>query len=85
MEIYNGDKWWEIDSSAVISAPRGLIIGGGSAHGSNLTRSVNHDSGAGNIIEYVTIATTGNTTDFGDLTRSSLTNVGLDNSNGSIA
>ena len=58
---------------------------GGSAHGSNLTRSVNHDSGAQNVIEYVTIATTGNSADFGDLTRSSMTNVGLDNSNGSIA
>ena len=58
---------------------------GGSAHGSNLTRSVNHDSGAGNVIEYVTIATIGNTTDFGDLTRSSMTNGGVDNSNGSIA
>ena len=59
--------------------------GGGSAHGSNLTRSVNHDSGAGNVIEYVTIATTGNGQDFGDLTRSSNCNGGVDNSNGSIA
>tara|TARA_B100000131_G_scaffold321780_1_gene373674 strand:+ start:976 stop:2034 length:1059 start_codon:yes stop_codon:yes gene_type:complete len=57
---------------------------GGSAHGSNLTRSVNHDSGAENIVEYVTITSTGNTQDFGDLTRSSVTSGGVDNSNGSI-
>jgi len=58
---------------------------GGSNHGSNLTRSVNHDSGGGNTIEYVTITTLGNTQDFGDLTVARVSYAGLDNSNGSIA
>ena len=58
---------------------------GGAAHGSNLTRSVNHDNGAGNTVEYVTITTLGNTQEFGDLTVGRITYGGVDNSNGSIA
>ena len=58
---------------------------GGAAHGSNLTRSVNHDSGAENTLEYVTITTLGNTQDFGDLTVARVVYAGSDNSNGSIA
>ena len=58
---------------------------GGSSHGSNLTRSVNHSNDAGNTVEYVTITTLGNTQEFGDLTVARLTYGGVDNSNGSIA
>lgn len=58
---------------------------GGAAHGSNLTRSVNHDNAAGNTVEYVTITTLGNTQEFGDLTVGRITYGGVDNSNGSIA
>ena len=42
---------------------------------------VNSDA---NTIEYVTIATLGNTQDFGDSTHVSDSRGGLDNSNGSI-
>ena len=58
---------------------------GGAAHGSNLTRSVNHSNDAGNTVEYVTITTLGNTQEFGDLTVGRITYGGVDNSNGSIA
>ena len=58
---------------------------GGASHGSNLTRSENHDSGAGNTIEYVTITTLGNSQEFGDLTVARVAYAGSDNSNGSIA
>ena len=51
MEIYNGEKWWEIDGRQ--ASGRGLIsnVGGEFANG----------------ISYVELATTGNATDFGDL------------------
>ena len=51
MEIYNGEKWWEIDGRQ--ASVRGLIsnVGGEFANG----------------ISYVELATTGNAVDFGDL------------------
>ena len=51
MEIYNGEKWWEIDGRQ--ASGRGLIsnVGGEFANG----------------ISYVELATTGNAVDFGDL------------------
>ena len=57
----------------------------GASHGSNLTRSVNRVNSDANTIEYVTIATLGNTADFGDSTHVAASNLGIDNSNGSIA
>ena len=59
MEIYNGDKWWEIDSTSPevqTGGTRGLRGGGESP---------------GNIdkIEYANLDTTGNFVDFGDLTQ----------------
>ena len=57
----------------------------GASHGSNLTRSVNRVNSDANTIEYVTIATLGNTQDFGDSTHVAASNLGIDNSNGSIA
>ena len=57
----------------------------GASHGSNLTRSVNRVNSDANTIEYVTIATLGNTADFGDSTHVATSNLGIDNSNGSIA
>jgi len=56
----------------------------GASHGSNLTRSVNRVNNDANTIEYVTIATLGNTIEFGDSTHSATSNLGIDNSNGSI-
>ena len=55
MEIYNGEQWWEIDSTSPeeqTGGTRGLYAGGQS----------NSDT-----IDFVTIETTGNTTDFGNL------------------
>ena len=59
LEIYNGDKWWEIDSTSPneqTGGTRGLRGGGESP---------------GNIaeIEYANLDTTGNFADFGDLTQ----------------
>ena len=58
MEIYNGEKWWEIDGTSPYEqtgGTRGILMGGES-----------HPAGI-NTISYVQINTTGNTTDFGDL------------------
>ena len=56
LEYYNGEAWWQIDSFTPDSATGGArgVFGGG--------------AGATNIIDYVTISTTGNAIDFGDLT-----------------
>ena len=45
---------------------------------------MNHRNSDANNIEYVTIATLGNTQDFGDATHVSDSKGGIDNSNGSI-
>ena len=55
MEIYNGEQWWEIDSTSPeeqTGGTRGLYAGG----------QDNSDT-----IDFITISTTGNTTDFGNL------------------
>ncbi len=62
LEIYNGDKWWEIDSTSPqeqTGGTRGVFMGG-------------YTSGPPtgyNQIEYVNVDSTGNATDFGDLTQ----------------
>ena len=56
LEIYNGEKWWNIDSTPGTQAPRGIIGGNYPA---------NEDT-----IEYIQINTTGNANDFGNLTTS---------------
>ena len=58
LEIYNGEQWWEIDSTSPeqqTGGTRGLIMGGGYPNCTNL-------------IEFANINTTGNFADFGDLT-----------------
>jgi hypothetical protein len=59
MEIYNGDKWWNIDSTSPAEQTGGTrgLWGGG-----NTPTYFNN-------IQYVNISTTGNTVDFGDLNR----------------
>ena len=55
MEIYNGDKWWNIDSTSPqeqTGGTRGLFIGGAAL----------------NTIDYINVSTTGNAADFGDMT-----------------
>ena len=60
LEIYNGDKWWEIDSTSAqeqTGGSRGLMLGG----------YYQPEGGVVNTIQYINIATTGNAQDFGDL------------------
>ena len=63
MEIYNGDKWWNIDSTSPYEqtgGTRGLFFGG---YGPSPAPSVRRSQ-----IDYINVDTTGNGTDFGDLT-----------------
>ena len=59
MEIYNGDKWWEIDSTS----PEEHTGGTRGLYGMGYNTPARDDE-----IEYVNISTTGNATDFGNLT-----------------
>ena len=62
MEIYNGEAWWEIDATSPeeqTGGTRGVIMGG-LAPG---------EPAGQNVMQYLSIATTGDTDDFGDLTR----------------
>tara|TARA_R100000664_G_scaffold1762_1_gene4601 strand:- start:226 stop:1221 length:996 start_codon:yes stop_codon:yes gene_type:complete len=57
MEIYNGDKWWNIDSTSPTEqtgGTRGVHFGGG-------------DPGRDDVIQYINIDTTGNAVSFGTL------------------
>ena len=57
MEIYNGDKWWEIDSTSPqeqTGGTRGVLFGGG-------------DPGRDDVIQYINIDTTGDAVSFGSL------------------
>ena len=57
MEIYNGDKWWEIDSTSPAEQTGGTrALSAGGASPTNLT-----------LIEFANIDTTGNFDDFGNL------------------
>jgi len=61
MEIYNGDKWWNIDSTSPAEQTGGTrgLFGGGAT-----------PSGEVNTIDYINLTTTGNALNFGDLTYS---------------
>ena len=54
LEIYNGDKWWNIDSTSPNEQTGG-------------TRALFIGSDQGNMIDYINISTTGNAADFGDM------------------
>ncbi len=58
MECFNGTKWYEISVSSpdLNGGARGVCLGG------------NTQPGNSNTIDYITISTAGNATDFGDLT-----------------
>jgi len=59
LEIYNGEKWWEIDSTSPeqhTGATRGLFGGGRDSGGSST-----------NQIQFINVDSTGNGTDFGNL------------------
>ncbi len=62
MEIYNGDKWWEIDSTspeAQTGGTRGVWMGGYTTGPATVY----------NEMDYVNVASTGNAIDFGNLTQ----------------
>ena len=62
LEIYNGEAWFEIDSTSPeeqTGGTRGVIMGG---------LSPSHPNGD-NVMQFITISSTGNSADFGDLTR----------------
>ena len=62
MEIYNGEQWWNIDSTSPeeqTGGTRGVIMGG---------LSPSHPNGD-ETMQFITISSTGNSADFGDLTR----------------
>ena len=62
LEIYNGEAWWMIDSTSPeeqTGGTRGVIMGG---------LSPSHPNGD-NVMQFITISSTGNSADFGDLTR----------------
>ena len=59
LEIYNGDKWWEMDSISLreqTAGTRGFFSGGLNP---SLTDTIN----------YVNVSSTGDATDFGNLTQ----------------
>jgi len=62
LEIYNGEQWFEIDATSPelqTGGTRGVIMGGlapGQPNGQN-------------VMQFITISSTGNSVDFGDLTR----------------
>ena len=59
LEIYNGDQWFEIDSTSPeeqTGGTRGLVSGG-------------YISANTNAINFANMSTTGNASDFGDLTQ----------------
>ena len=59
LEIYNGEQWWEIDATSPDQQTGGTraVMGGG-----KLTHPARQD-----VIQFVTMDTTGNAVDFGDL------------------
>ena len=60
LEIYNGEAWWEIDSTSPeeqTGGTRGIFAGGYTQGGGNQDE-----------IEFINVSTTGNAIDFGNLT-----------------
>ena len=62
MEIYNGDAWWEIDSTSPTEQTGGTrgICASGRSEGGGAQTNVNN-------IQYINISTTGDAVDFGDV------------------
>ena len=60
MEIYNGDEWWEVESTSQeeqLGGSRGFMLGG----------YEQPEGGVVNTIQYVNISSTGSAEDWGDL------------------
>ena len=60
MEIYNGDKWWEIDGTSPEAQTGGTrgVFGGGFVQPNTYS----------DVIDYFNVSSSGNATDFGDTT-----------------
>jgi hypothetical protein len=60
LEYYNGEVWWQIDNFSADNATGGArgVFGGGYVAPLSV-----------NTIDFITISSTGNATDFGDLTQ----------------
>ena len=59
MEIYNGEAWWNIDSTSPneqTGGTRGILYAGATSGGRD------------NVIQFITVASNGNSEDFGDAT-----------------
>ena len=71
LEYYNGVEWTEVlvANNTLDGGARGLFFGGG--YGPTSPNTIH------NIIDYITIATTGNALDFGDLTTARATTASL--------
>ena len=65
MEIYNGDKWWEIDATSPEAQTGGTrgVFGGGFVQPATYS----------DVIDYFNVATTGNAIDFGNVTDCKMT------------
>ena len=77
MEVWIGDKWMIVSTSSpnLDGGVRGFFIGG-----YNYPSGVTQDT-----IDYITISTTGNATDFGNLTKGRAEGVGLSNATRALA
>jgi hypothetical protein len=63
LEFYAQDQWWEM----VIDTPA-LAVGSNTGAGARGIIGAGYNDGATNRIDYITISSTGNSTDFGDAT-----------------
>ena len=71
MEIYNGEQWWEVDSTSPeeqTGGTRGFFAGGVTT----------------NVIQSFSMATTGQSADFGDLTIARYAPGGVSDSHGGL-
>ena len=62
MELYNGEAWWDIDNTSPeqqTGGTRGVVMAGNNSSEPN----------GSNVMQYTNISTTGNTVDFGNLSR----------------
>tara|TARA_R100000458_G_scaffold59508_1_gene70292 strand:- start:32 stop:1084 length:1053 start_codon:yes stop_codon:yes gene_type:complete len=67
MECFDGTKWWEI-STSISNLGSNLGGSGRGVWGGGLTGPADPSNYSRNGIDYITIATVGNSTDFGDCT-----------------
>ena len=75
LEFYAQDQWWEMatDVPTLEGGARGTFSGGHNA-----------SPGYSDVIDYVTIATAGNATDFGNLSEARDHNAGCSNAHGGL-